>query len=178
MQNFIDTQTNKPWAFEDDVIVDNSGGVYSFKTASGTELSSIPSTLQPYTPPAPTKSQQLLSARESAVNAVNSACQAQIIGGFTSSALGDARTYPSTDVDQRNLLSAAMASQGQDSPWATLLWCESGGVWSFASHTAAQVQQVNADFLAFRVGAQQKCMSLVAEIEAAADAETVEKIVW
>lgn len=53
MQTFIDTVTNKVWQFEDDVIVTDTNGVYSFKTATGMPLSNTPTTLQPYTIPAP-----------------------------------------------------------------------------------------------------------------------------
>ena len=56
MQFFIDTVTNAIHAFEDDVVVKEINGVYSFVAPSGDVLNT-PTTLQPYTLPA----NQLLS---------------------------------------------------------------------------------------------------------------------
>jgi len=47
MQIFIDTQSNEQYHFDDNVLVENSGGTYSFFDADGNPLS-VPSTLQPY----------------------------------------------------------------------------------------------------------------------------------
>jgi hypothetical protein len=52
MQTFIDTYTNEVWSFEDDVIAADIDGIYTFSTAEGVSLQA-PSTLQPYTVPAP-----------------------------------------------------------------------------------------------------------------------------
>ena len=48
MQNFQDSATSKYWQFEDDVVVTDTNGVYSFTTATGALLN-VPTTLQPYT---------------------------------------------------------------------------------------------------------------------------------
>lgn len=109
---------------------------------------------------------------------VSAACAGALVAGFTSSALGSARTYGSNDKDQRNLLNAAMAAQGQPSTWSTQLWCANSGVWSLADHTVAEVQQVNADWLAFRLSQQQKCASLTAKISAATTVTAVLAIGW
>lgn len=67
MQLFQDTATSKIWAFEDDVVVTDSAGMYSFKTASGAALAT-PATLRPFTgvwppaPPPPTLPQQAAAA--------------------------------------------------------------------------------------------------------------------
>lgn len=50
MQNFIDSATGKAWAFDDDVVVAENDGTYSFSDSRGNELQ-VPATLQPYTPP-------------------------------------------------------------------------------------------------------------------------------
>jgi len=62
MQTFQDTITLQEWAFEDDVVVKENNGVYSFTTAHGLELTT-PKTLQPYSPPAPTSAQLLAQAQ-------------------------------------------------------------------------------------------------------------------
>lgn len=63
MQTFIDTSTQKVWAFDGDVIATETNGVYSFKSAAGEALNA-PSTLQPYVVPALTAAQ--LSAQQAA----------------------------------------------------------------------------------------------------------------
>jgi len=129
-------------------------------------------------PPAPTAAKLLAQAQAAQIALVNKGCQTTILGGFTSSALGSARTYPSTDTDQRNLLSASIASMGQPAGWTTSLWCAAGSVWSFAAHTAEQVRQINEDWLAFRVAAQQRYADLQAKIGAASNVEEVLAVSW
>lgn len=64
MQDFIDTKTQALWAFEDDVLVSKSGGVYFFATDKGIRIVA-PSTLQPYVAPTPTPEQ--IAAQQAAV---------------------------------------------------------------------------------------------------------------
>jgi hypothetical protein len=64
MQTFQDSITSQVWAFNPDVVVTDTAGVYSFKTAAGVALN-VPTTLQPYVvpaPPAPTLAQQAATA--------------------------------------------------------------------------------------------------------------------
>ena len=109
---------------------------------------------------------------------VSAACATALTTGFTSSSLGVALTYPSQDNDQRNLQSAVSATATASPGWTIPLWCTDGDHWSFTSHTAAQVQQVNADWLAHRVAAQQKYADLIAKINAATSIEEVQAIHW
>lgn len=51
MQYFINTDDQQIFAFEDDVEVIRTAGVYSFKTAQGMPLDAIPTTLRPCEPP-------------------------------------------------------------------------------------------------------------------------------
>lgn len=176
MKQYVDTAGNV-FAFEDDVITSGAPGNLVFTSALG-EVLNVPKGLSPYSPAAPTVAQQIAAAKAAQIALLNGACQRQIIAGFSSSALGTARTYPSADADQRNLLSAVTASQGQAAAWATPIWCANAGTWSFASHTAAQVQQVNADWLAFRVAAQQKYANLIAQVNAATTVAAVQAITW
>lgn len=120
----------------------------------------------------------LPQAQAAQIAKISSACQAALVGGFTSSALGSAHTYPSQDADQRNLLSATMASQGQGSTWSTSLWCANGTVWGLTPHTATQVQQVSADWLGYRQAQQQKYAALIAQINAATSVSAVQAINW
>ncbi len=52
MQTFQDSVTQQVYAFETDVIVTDTAGVYSFKTAAGVALT-LPTTLVPYAVPPP-----------------------------------------------------------------------------------------------------------------------------
>lgn len=128
----------------------------------------------------PNAAQQLESAQAVQIASLAAECQSAIITGFTSNALGSAHTYPSTDTDQRNLLSAATVSQAQAPSWTTSLWCACGSPvsWSLTEHTAAQVQQVNADWLAFRVAAQQKYADLLQQLSEATTVSAVQAVVW
>ena len=109
---------------------------------------------------------------------LSAACATALTTGFTSSALGVVLTYPSQDADQRNLQSAVSAAATASPGWTIPLWCTDGDHWSFTSHTAAQLQQVNADWLAHRVAAQQKYADLIAQINAATSIEEVQAIHW
>ncbi len=109
-------------------------------------------------------------------------CQTAIESSFPSSALASPHTYPSRITDQRNLSDAMSASlnPGLPSGWTTLLWCEdlSAGSWAIVAHSAAQVQQVHADWLAFRQAAQQKLVSLTGQVQGATSVSAVEAVVW
>ncbi len=126
----------------------------------------------------PTAEELLVQARTMQAATLSTACATALTTGFTSSALGVALTYPSQDNDQRNLQSAVSAAATASPGWTIPLWCTDGDHWSFTSHTAAQVQQVNADWLAHRVAAQQKYADLITKINAATSIEEVQAIHW
>ena len=65
MQTFQDAATSRVYAFEDDVVATNTGGVYSFKTAAGVSLT-LPTTLVPYVVPTPTPNPLAAAAAASA----------------------------------------------------------------------------------------------------------------
>lgn len=180
MQTFIDTATQKVYAFNDDVKVLDVGGVYSFATASGMPLE-LPATLQPYTVPAPTAAQLLAQAQAAQIGIITQACAAAITSGFSSSALGSAHTYPSGLTDQANLAANVVSSllPGLPSTWTTpQICCDANGVWAYVAHTAAQIHQVGSDGKAAILGYLTKKASLQAEIEAATTVSAVQAITW
>lgn len=120
----------------------------------------------------------LVQAQASQISLLSTACQTSITSGFASKALDQSCGYGSQLTDQNNLLSALSASQGQASGWTTSLWCQQGGVWSFQSHTAAQVAQVNADWVSFRTAVQSKYAGFVTQVQAATTVEVVQAITW
>lgn len=108
-------------------------------------------------------------------------CQAEIVGGFTSDALGALHTYPSTETDQRNLLGSVLAAilPGLPSDWTTPFWCaDADGNWSFTDHTATQIQRVGTDAKAAVVDAQLKLDRLSAALAQADDKDEIYAIVW
>lgn len=132
-------------------------------------------------PAAPTDDELVESAQAVQSAVLYAACQSAITGGFTSDALGVAHTYPSTDTDQQNLASAVGAASYHSASdgWTTQLWCEaSGETWSFADHTATQVQEVNSSFVSFRTGLQALLYSGVQAVDAATTVSGVEAITW
>jgi hypothetical protein len=54
MAFFQDSVTAKVWDFNVDVVATETAGVWSFATAEGAPIATAPTTLQPYTIPAPT----------------------------------------------------------------------------------------------------------------------------
>lgn len=120
----------------------------------------------------------LAQVKAAQLAAVSGACASELLQGFSSSALGATHTYPSLEADQRNLMNAAMASQEQTSTWSTSLWCATGEAWAFTAHSSAQLQQVNADWLAHRQARQQKYADLVDKINAATSVTAVQAITW
>ena len=112
---------------------------------------------------------------------VSAACQAAILAGFSSSALGSLHQYPAQMVDQQNLSASVLASlmPGLASGWTTPFWCaDSSGNWSYADHTAAQIQRVGQDGKAAILAAIDKKVGLVDQINAATSVSAVQAITW
>lgn len=128
--------------------------------------------------PPPTAGEQLASAKASTIAALNAACQGAILAGFTSSAIGSATFYPTTDTDQRNLQSSALAAAWSvgTTDWHASLWCRQGDAWAYVTHTAQQVQQVNADWVTFRTSAQQKYAAAIDQVNAATTVDAVRAV--
>lgn len=132
-------------------------------------------------PPAPTAAALLAQAQASQIQILSAACQAEILAGFTSSALGSAYTYPAKPTDQQNLSASVLASlmPGLASTWTTPFWCaDASGVWAMRAHTAAQIQQVGIDGKAATVAAIEKNATLAGQVQAATTVAAVQAIVW
>ncbi|WP_322076416.1 DUF4376 domain-containing protein [Burkholderia cepacia] len=132
-------------------------------------------------PPVPTAAQQLADAQSSQIALINAACQAQIVAGFTSSALGAPHTYPSQLTDQQNLSASVLASVMPNLPsdWTTPFWCaDATENWAYVAHTAAQIQQVGQDGKSAILSAIETKATLAAEISAARTISAVQAITW
>ncbi len=124
---------------------------------------------------------QLQAAQATQRALINASCVSAMTGGFLSSALGAAHTYPSTLTDQHNLSGSVVASLLPNLPsgWTTPYWCQdSAGTWAMVQHTAAQIQQVGMDGKAWITAQQEKLASLNAQIEVATTVSEVTAIIW
>lgn len=84
------------------------------------------------------------------IAALSSDCEAAIVGGFSSAALGTPHTYQSDRDDQTNLLGshATATATGQSVPHKCQ---DAAGTWAYRLHTPAQMTQVLADGAAVKL---------------------------
>ncbi len=90
----------------------------------------------------------LPAAAATRLAAITDACNATILEGFASKALGPEHRYPAKLTDQSNLQASVLASlfPGLAEDWTTPFWCQdAAGSWAYRPHTAAQIQQVGSD---------------------------------
>ena len=168
MQTFQDTSTGKYWQYEDNVVVDPATGTWNVPGGiSGT----CPKTLVPYTGPWPIPP-TLAESQSTQIAVLRTACANAITGGFSSSALGSAYSYPSDPISQANMNTVA------GSPSGGSLWCETGGVWTLKAHTQSQAQAVLAAFVSWLNACQTQLATLTAEVNAATTVSAVQAVVW
>lgn len=119
--------------------------------------------------------------RTTKITDLTAACQATILGGFTSAALGAPHQYPSQFTDQINLMGSVTESLLPDVPegWVTPFWCaDEGGVWLMRLHSAEQIRQAGRDGKAHVLACQQVLDALVLDAGAAETAQAIADIVW
>lgn len=113
---------------------------------------------------------------------LSTACDAAIISGFVSSALGSDHTYQSDRDDQINLIGASSA--GVDMPYKC---ADVNGIWTYRQHTAAQLKQALADGAAAKLGHLQTFTTKKTQVEViVADSvmtddekrTAIEQVVW
>ena len=127
------------------------------------------------------QAKQLTELQIAQCAALKASCDAAIVGGYSSTALGAAHTYPSTQTDQINMLGSVSASvlPGLPATWTTVFWCaDSTGAWAMRPHTAAQIQQAGSDGKAWVTTCQVKLATLVGEVMAATTPVAVLEVVW
>lgn len=130
----------------------------------------------PSAPPA-----EIETLRTAKIADLTAACQATILGGFTSGALGTPHQYPSQFTDQINLMGSVTESLLPDVPegWVTPFWCaDEGGVWLMRLHSTEQIRQAGRDGKAHVLACQQVLDALVLDAGAAETAQAIADIVW
>ena len=161
MKHYVNKE-NKPFAFEDDVDQEQLNDfIEKFSLTAISELEFIAIT-------APS----LKEMKTSKLTSLNTFCEAAIVGGFTSSALGSEHTYQSDRDDQVNLM--GLVTAGNDD----VLKCFDGYTWNWKQHTVSQLKKVFNDGAAFKKEQLIKANTLKAQIEAASANEELDGIVW
>jgi hypothetical protein len=128
-----------------------------------------------------TAADKFATAQQTKVAELSNACKAAILAGFDSDALGATHMYPAKDTDQANLSSSVVASLLPDisDDWTTPFWCaDTGGIWTFRPHTAAQIQQVGRDAKAQVLACMTKNATLAGQAQAATTPEQLAAITW
>lgn len=123
----------------------------------------------------------IATLRASKSDQIRKACEAHILAGFESSALGAAYRYPSNDRDQVNLsgsVSRSILPAAQPGDAYPFLCMDAGGVWDYRLHTAAQIQAVGAAAYDFILAARVKNATLQAQIEVATNQGELDEISW
>jgi len=116
---------------------------------------------------------QLALEKSYHIEQLNAACQAAIVGGFVSAALGVPHTYDSNIEDQLNLIGAKGA--GIDMPYKC---ADTAGLKTERLHTAVQIQQVFFDGVRWKQTNLYKCSALKAAVQAATTSAQVDAVVW
>jgi hypothetical protein len=176
MQFFIDTVTNAVHAFEDNVVVKEANGVYSFAAPNGDALNA-PATLQPYTPPDPTNEELTAQAQVKQVAALYAAYRQAVQQpvSYTSEG-GVTKTYqadPGSVASLQVMLLAFSATQA----------VPPGFYWVAADNTKVPFTYADLQGLAQAVGTQgaaafQRLQALKDQVRAATSAAAVEAVTW
>ena len=116
MQTFIDTATQKVYQYEDDVVVTLKNGVYSFSTSFGTSLNT-PSTLQPYTIPAPTPAQLLSEAQTAQIASLQAAFNTAMVAPVTVTLASGTSYSFATDTQSLKNLNEAISANISNATW-------------------------------------------------------------
>ncbi|RMP81226.1 hypothetical protein [Pseudomonas syringae] len=168
-----------------ELIEDQRGTVYQIATGTQQQydqLGPLPSDLT--VEPRPSEAyvwqsgawaKSMTYATAAKITEINQRCEATIIAGFTSTALGESYVYASLPVDQLNLTSASL--RGVDMPYPCL---NSEGVKAYRAHTAAQLAQVWDDFERYKTELLLKADTLKKRVEQASSGsvDDVESITW
>lgn len=112
------------------------------------------------------------------IAALSSACKAEILSGFVSSALGAAHKYDGDLESQMNLAGAKDYAVANNVAVNFTCTNQATGVKASVSHTPAQIQQAFNDGAAFKMSRLSKFRTLKAQVEAAATVAEVEAVVW
>lgn len=182
-------ETGNVWVLIEDQpqqLADNRGAVFSTETGAEStqlELGPLPEGLTKDPRPSAVHSWRAGAWAKDAAQVhqvktieVNRACEAAIVEGFCSAALGEVHKYSSQMEDQLNLNGAIL--RGLD----TLYACRDElGRKDYRPHTFAQVSQVWDDFTEYKLQLLRKALQLKEVLDQALerdDVDALEAVIW
>jgi hypothetical protein len=124
MQTFRDTVTSQVYAFEDDVVVTNTAGVYTFKTVDGSLLETLPATLVPYVVPTP---EPVPGAAAAAAAGVAFAAGLAVTSTATPALNGTYPIDPATQAHMQAEVIAILLNGTFADGTGTVVWADTGG---------------------------------------------------
>ncbi|MDE3022273.1 MAG: hypothetical protein KGI54_10470 [Pseudomonadota bacterium] len=180
MQTFQDSVTQKVYQFNDDVIVAEKSGSYSFKSPFGATLK-VPATLQPYTIPAPTNAELLRAAQVTQIASLQTAYKAAVNAPVSyKNAAGVTSTYPAGDTMQINCKTALQNLEecldAGSSAWTLGVWLDTNNV--AQTTTYADLQGLAAAMSAVDTLDWTDLVTKIAEVQAATTVTEVEAITF
>ena len=177
MQTFIDTTTQKVYQFEDDVVVTDTNGVYSFTTATGVKLASLPTTLQPYTIPAPTAAQLLVQAQTAQIASLQAAFNTAMVAPVTVTLASGTSYSFATDTQSLKNLNESISANISNATWTPNFWYTASG--SVATPvTYADLHAIAEGVQSFQVPDIQNLHTKIGEVLAATTVAEVQAITF
>lgn len=148
------------------------------KQSEGLQIMFDAQSKKPVARPAPgtTLPEQLESLYGQKKAEINTACEAAIVGGFWSDALGQPHQYPSKLDDQLNL--TGLILQGFDNAYGCR---DAQGVKALRPHSAKQLRQVSEDFTTYKLERLQQANTLKQALAKAldeGDLNALEAVTW
>lgn len=177
MKTFQDALTLKVWQFEDDVVMTNVGGVYSFATPFGVTLVNTPSSLQPYTIPAPSSAQLLSQAQIAKIESLAFSYDSAISQPISlTTAAGITKIFQTDKNSQSNLANELLIYQATTT-------VPTGYYWVSQDNTQVPFTYADLQGLAATIGARgwaafQNLQSKKSNVLAATALAAVQAVVW
>lgn len=132
-------------------------------------------------PPVPPPPFSIADARAIKSATISIACEAFIVAGYSSDALGTTHLYPAKDRDQSNMIASVTDSYNPTNTllWQTPFWCrDTNGDWAYKMHTRSQIQKAGSDGKANIVTQLVKNAMLQAQINLATTQAALDLISW
>ena len=109
--------------------------------------------------------------RKKHISIISNSCQAAILSGFKSNALGSTYSYPSNVTDQININNAVVSGGS--------LWCMNDqSEWSFMQHSPEQASVVQKNMITHIQSKQNRYNDLVNTINTLTSKEDIQKVEW
>ena len=171
--------SDNPMQPDDLINVSDSDRTAALNRLPGETLDVVGGQLVVIPVPVMTAEQLLINAKAGKTNEIKAACDAAIIAGINSSALGQAHSYPTGRDDQLNLNGLVTESLLSGSGDAYKFWCaDVNGVWERRVHTKSQIQTVGKAVANHVKEQQEKYEQKLSEIAVASIQTALNAVLW